>query len=287
MKWFKMYGEARNDAKLRTLPDEQFRVWFNLMCLASEQDERGVIAGYSEMLLAVEVCNGDVTLLNVTLEKLVTLRIVTLTEDYKLTFVKFADRQHDRPSDSPSNIADRVRRHREKKKNAPQNPDVTPCNALHEICNATDKIRVDKNRIEETTNGDSSAAPMVSEPDESSDELTPTEEIYQAYPRKEAKGAALKAIEGAVKKITARGSPKPDGWNGAAWPPADPLEFLRNRVESYAVACHGKDKKYIPHPATWFNEGRYLNTPSQVQSGSGVKSQAELDAIRAKYQNRN
>ena len=34
--WFRMYSEARVDAKLRSLSADEFRVWFNLLCLASE-----------------------------------------------------------------------------------------------------------------------------------------------------------------------------------------------------------------------------------------------------------
>jgi hypothetical protein len=157
MKWFKMYGEARNDAKLRSLSDEHFRIWFNLLCLASEQEDRGVISGYDELLLAIEVCNADVTLLNVTLEKLVTLRILTIDENYTVTFLKFTDRQHEKPSDAPQSVRERVRRSREKKRFERESenvtPDVTPCNALHDECNAIDKNRLDKNRLEQSTYG--------------------------------------------------------------------------------------------------------------------------------------
>ena len=127
-----MYSEARNDAKLRSLTDCQFRVWFNLMCFANDQTTRGVIEGYDDELLAIEVANGDVSLLSETLERLEKLRIITIDED-KIEFVNWQKRQYDKPSDEPARVRERVKRHRQKTRNAnetPCNADVTPCNAL-------------------------------------------------------------------------------------------------------------------------------------------------------------
>jgi hypothetical protein len=64
-------------------------------------------------------------------------------------------------------------------------------------------------------------------------------EIYAAYPRKVARLAAIKAIDKALSMISA---------------PA-----LLERVQHYAQHCRGKEKKFIPHPATWFNQGRYFD----------------------------
>lgn len=63
------------------------------------------------------------------------------------------------------------------------------------------------------------------------------ESIYQAYPRKVAKIPALKAIERALRKVSA--------------------ESLLESTRSFARSCVGKDPQYIPHPATWFNAGRW------------------------------
>lgn len=71
------------------------------------------------------------------------------------------------------------------------------------------------------------------------------ETIYGYYPRKEARAAAIKAIIAAQKK------------RGAT--------FLLDRVKAYAdaVALWSDDaKKFIPHPATWFNQGRYDDDPA-------------------------
>ena len=87
MKWFRLYSEARNDAKLRSLTDAQHRVWFNLLCYASEMEERGCISAIDRELLAVECAGADTDLLNETIEKLTRLRIITAEMDY----IRFCD----------------------------------------------------------------------------------------------------------------------------------------------------------------------------------------------------
>lgn len=67
------------------------------------------------------------------------------------------------------------------------------------------------------------------------------EEIYSAYPRKVGKEKALKAIEKAIHRIKAE--------HDHAW--------LLGQTEAYALTRKGEDQQFTPHPATWFNEGRY------------------------------
>lgn len=67
------------------------------------------------------------------------------------------------------------------------------------------------------------------------------ERIYNAYPRKVAKPAALKAIRKALESI--------DG------------ESLLALVEAYSEARRGQDQQYTPHPATWFNGQRWADDP--------------------------
>ena len=66
---------------------------------------------------------------------------------------------------------------------------------------------------------------------------TNIEAIYQAYPRHVGKRVAHKAIEKALKHIG-----YPD---------------LLAAVTEYAAAVSGSDKKFVPHPATWFNNRRW------------------------------
>lgn len=102
--WFRLHAEARTDAKLESLPDDEFRVWFRLLCLASQQPERGVIAGFSVRLLAVEVAHGDAALLGRTLASLIELRIIESDKEANTaTFTHWLERQYDKESDWPEN----------------------------------------------------------------------------------------------------------------------------------------------------------------------------------------
>jgi len=65
------------------------------------------------------------------------------------------------------------------------------------------------------------------------------EVIYDAYPLKKGRGAGIKAIQKALKKI-------------------DSVSLLE-RVEIFAAKWQGKDKEFCPYPATWFNGDRWLD----------------------------
>jgi hypothetical protein len=70
------------------------------------------------------------------------------------------------------------------------------------------------------------------------------ESIYAEYPRKEGKGDALKAIAKAMK--------------------AGPPIRLLTQTKAFADATkrwNDHDRKFIPHPATWFNRGSYDDDP--------------------------
>jgi hypothetical protein len=76
--------------------------------------------------------------------------------------------------------------------------------------------------------------------------------IYEAYPRKVAKPAALKAISRALKGIDA----------------AKLLEL----TQAYAKSQEGADPQYIPHPATWFNQQRFNDDPPTWRRSDSVIS---------------
>lgn len=65
------------------------------------------------------------------------------------------------------------------------------------------------------------------------------ESIYEAYPRKVGRDSAIRAIAKALK--------------------VKPYSELLNTVNRYAekVRKEGTEKQFIPHPRTWFNQGRY------------------------------
>lgn len=93
------------------------------------------------------------------------------------------------------------------------------------------------------------------------------EEVYRAYPRKVGRPDAIKAISKAIKK------------HG--------FENVLSITQDYAVSRIGRDEKFTPHPATWFNQERYLDDPStwtpnespnQRNRFMGTKADAAEDA---------
>lgn len=67
-------------------------------------------------------------------------------------------------------------------------------------------------------------------------------ELWLHFPRRVGKGAARKAAKGAIAKT----SP----------------ETILSGVKRHAALMAGKDEQYIPHPATWLNQERWLDQPA-------------------------
>jgi pyruvate-formate lyase-activating enzyme len=105
--------------------------------------------------------------------------------------------------------------------------------------------------------------------------------IYNQYPRKVGKIAALKSIEKAARWISKKDS-------------VDPIEARRRlykAVQKYAAspATKALDKELVPHCATFMNQGRYLDEPETAASSeakirkpdqSQVKWFAYLEAVK-------
>jgi hypothetical protein len=259
MPWFRMHHEARTDAKLRTLADDEFRVWFNLLCYAAEQDNRGRIECADDFLLAIEVAGGDQELMVRVLHKLARLRIICWDGDEDdpgdtLTFINFDDRNYDKPSDHPDRVAERVRRHRAKNETpddadeTPTTKEVTPLKRDVTPSNDPDKIRVEEIREDKTRQEErkerTSASPSVR-----ADPLAGFDAFYDAYPRKTARQAAEKA-----------------------WRTLHPNPEL----VSVIMAALDEQKTWpqwqegvVPHPATWINGKRWTDQKPARASPNG------------------
>jgi hypothetical protein len=90
--------------------------------------------------------------------------------------------------------------------------------------------------------------------------------IYDAYPKKVGRPAALKAIARAIKKG------------------ADPARLLE-LTQKYAAAVKDTDPQFIPHPATWFNQERFNDDPSTWERTSGDKRTRGSSPINASNSN--
>lgn len=99
------------------------------------------------------------------------------------------------------------------------------------------------------------------------------ERIYQAYPVKEGKAKALKAIEKAIKAIAKTGR-------------IGPAQWLLERVQKWAVSprAQADTKPTTPAPAPWFNGGRYDDSDSRWQeTWDNESSPARVRAPAGKY----
>lgn len=147
MRWLRLHTEARTDRKLDTLTDSEFRVWFNLLCMAGDSEERGTVIYEDPALLALEVAKGDIDLLSHALSRLVTLRVVT-SSDNRVTFVNFQKRQYDKPSDAP----EQTRLRKEKSRlNQELSRDVTPGHATYTDTDTEKESESPVTPVEETT----------------------------------------------------------------------------------------------------------------------------------------
>ena len=92
--------------------------------------------------------------------------------------------------------------------------------------------------------------------------------LYQAYPRKVARGAALKAIKKSLIMPPEKGGIGYDAMLGA--------------VLEYAEAKKGQESRFVPHPSTWFNQERWADDRSDWWEGRRpeVPAEAAFDKVR-------
>lgn len=92
--------------------------------------------------------------------------------------------------------------------------------------------------------------------------------FWSHAPRKVAKGGAQKAYAKALKKATA--------------------DQLLEGIKRHAVAMRGKEQQFIPHPATWLNDERWLDqaaadTRKWFEKPESEWTKADRDAERMRH----
>ena len=86
--------------------------------------------------------------------------------------------------------------------------------------------------------------------------------FWETYPRRISKKAALKSLD----KIRRSGEV--------------PFEVLLSAVKVYARSVIGKDMKFVAHPATWLNAGRWDDDPDALVGGKvGASSLTESKMV--------
>jgi hypothetical protein len=90
---------------------------------------------------------------------------------------------------------------------------------------------------------------------------TNADEIYREYPRKVGRVDAIKAIRKALRKVDA--------------------ETLRVKTIAFCRSWSGKDLQYCPHPATWFNQERWLDEEGRAVTPNANGNEEERAAYYA------
>lgn len=70
------------------------------------------------------------------------------------------------------------------------------------------------------------------------------EEFWSIYPRKIGKLDAQKSYDKAIRLTT--------------------IDKIRLAAQGFASRCKGTEPQYIPHPATWLNQGRWDDQPAAI-----------------------
>jgi hypothetical protein len=135
--WFKLSHNLPTDVKLRRFSVQEKWAWVVLLCLASQAKVRGIVTGDNEDI--ADYCEfSTVQDWLYYRDKLIAKGMIEINPDGHLEILHWTDRQHQKPSDRPEAVRERVSRHRKKKKEAEE----TPCNAIPEKSNADVSLQI-------------------------------------------------------------------------------------------------------------------------------------------------
>lgn len=250
MPWFRFYSEALDDPKVQRLTGDLFKVWVNLLCLASEQDERGTLPPPSDIAFRLRIDDQKAD------DALTGLRragLLDLDPDTDLYVIHaWAVRQP--PSDADSTAAERKRRQRERDKgNKPVTRDVTRDNSVTSRTGhgrvTGDVTRLDKKRLEEDTDTEereitpptpTPLRPVAAPPDRPAKDPPGFAAFWQAWPKKEGKAKALTA------------------WKSLRLADGELDDILAAIPRQYAAKDWPRENwRYCPLPASWLNQRRW------------------------------
>jgi hypothetical protein len=107
MRWFRFYDSALDDPKVQTLEPTLFKAWVNLLCVSSKHD--GILPSVHDLAFMLRKTDKEVIRL---LDQLIAARLIDDIGSGILVPHNWNGRQH--RSDTSN---DRVKRHRERKRN--------------------------------------------------------------------------------------------------------------------------------------------------------------------------
>jgi hypothetical protein len=264
MEWFKIKSDATTHWKQRSLTDRGIWAWVHCMTLAARYETDGVLP---RKILETEPRWEDI------LEEAPNLVRVELWEPHEDGWLihDWADHNTTREAieTKRSSSAERVRRHRARRKNHTSGPTHHDGNALHVTnvtpdvtpvtrvtCNSVtpleleEELELKEQDLKHLSPADAFAPPSdphtppatKAKPEPKPDPHTGFTEFWDTYPRKSGKAKALKAWPTAVKKVKGN-----------------------HQTITEAARCFRDDPnrvdQYTPHASTWLNQERWNDPP--------------------------
>jgi hypothetical protein len=243
------WGDFVRDPDIRRCTHCEVGVWIRILCLMYEAEFKGVLATngipWTDGEIACAI-GGDASDTIKCVTSLVTKGVASRNADGALINRRMYREHLERVA-----TRKRVQEFRDRQSgNANVTPNVMPCTESEDESTTSSQEELHK---EKPTRAQSAAEQE--------------EEIYDAYPRKTARGAALKAIRGAVGRLV----------NGSVKNPAmgitEARRWLWKRASEYAASPAGQKVSsgddWRPYPATWFNGERYFDDPIEWQRVGG------------------
>jgi hypothetical protein len=234
MDWCRLWHDAPDDPKWRLIArkanvrvGDVWAVWTRMMVRASASTERGSITGWDDEVEAVALdFEPDAV---AAIRESMQGRVL---DGDKLAGWSKRQPKRERAEDDSS---ERVRAHRERQKaqETANLDDVTPCNATQR----TETPRLDEIRLEKKEK-----TPARKRAGYDSD----FEDWWKVYPHKVGKDAAAKAYHKALTRTDS--------------------QTLLAKAQAFAAEQSGKDPQYIAHPATWLNQGRWMDEPAKPKT---------------------
>lgn len=108
--WLRLYTEVLNDPKVQRLDGETFKGWINLLCVAKEYSDDGILPPLADICFYLRMSESDTKYL---LDMLIRANLIEITND-EYTIHAWSQRQYE--SDNDPTRYERVKRFREKQK---------------------------------------------------------------------------------------------------------------------------------------------------------------------------
>lgn len=232
--WFRFYVESFPDRKLRRLTPTQRWVWVCVLGAARESPESGsLFIAHGVPMSRQELADyAGVRLREIgpALDAMAALSMIEIDASGLVNVTNWHARQFE-----SDDVTKRTREHRER--SGERSNDV-PGNAP-EIETETETERT------------------MRKPDEG------FEEFWSLYPRKTAKGHAVKAWRAARKKA--------------------PTEVIMAGLQQQIPGISNSDPKFIPHPATWLNGERWADETTATVAATDAEGRVILPPLPGSF----